>query len=385
MLERSYYNKLINNALDQFSIVAILGPRQCGKTTIARSYFNSQTLIPPQENYFDLEDPQDILRLENPQFAFSQLKGMIVIDEIQKKPDLFPLLRVLVDEQNNDRQFLILGSASRDLIQQSSETLAGRIDYIELTPFSMSEVSNCDQLWLRGGFPLAYLANDEMKSHQWLRAYVRTYLEQDLPMLGIDVATERLRRFWLMLTHYHGGIFNASEIGRSLGVSHNTIRHYVDILSSTFMVRQLQPWHENIRSRQVKSPKVFFRDTGILHYFLDIKSKTDLLSHPKLGASWEGFALEQTIHLIKAQPEECYFWATHGGAECDLVIVKGIKKWGYEFKFSDQPKPNKSMYSAIDNLGLEHLYVIKPRAGKFCINNQITVLGLEDIQKSEAH
>lgn len=378
MINRKDYEYKIKDSLEQFPVVAVLGPRQCGKTTLVREYINHLYEKLPDENYFDLENPYDLSRLESPELSLSSLKGLIVIDEIQKKPELFPVLRYLVDLKK-DKRFLILGSASRDLLKQSSESLAGRIDYIELTPFYLGEVGEQEDLWLKGGFPDSYLAGSYSKSYKWLRAYTKTYLEQDLPNLGINISSENIRRFWLMLTHYHGNIMNTSELGRSLGVSHNTVKYYLDILSSTFMIRQLQPWYENISKRQVKSPKVVFRDSGILHYLLDIQSKSDLMMHPKLGASWEGFALEQVIRVLGIPQEQCYFWATHSGAECDLVVVKGMKKYGYEFKYTDSPKTTRSMHSAIETLGLESLHVITPKKGKFPLTDKIIVSGIMDI------
>ena len=303
-MERLKYKNLITKAFITHPIVAILGPRQCGKTTLARQF--ASTLSTPTSS-FDLEDPTDLAKLANPKLALSDLSNLIIIDEIQRKPDLFPILRVLVDRENNAAQFLILGSASRDLIHQSSETLAGRIAHIELTPFSYTEVKELSRLWLRGGFPRSYLASEDTHSWYWRKNYIQTFLERDIPSFGINVAPPTLRRFWLMLTHYHGCNFNATEIANSMKISQPTSQHYIDILNGVFMVRQLTPWFANIRKRQVKAPKIYFRDSGILHYWLGIKNWEQLQNHPKLGLSWEGLAMEEVIRYHQAAPEECFF------------------------------------------------------------------------------
>jgi predicted AAA+ superfamily ATPase len=309
-------------------VCALLGPRQCGKTTLAR-HFASQKQV-PRINIFDLEDPLDLERLKDPILAFSELKGVVIIDEIQYKPDLFPILRVLVDK--GDLKFLVLGSASRDLIKQSSETLAGRVGYIEMTPFQLSEVKGVEKLWLQGGFPLSYLADTASSSFLWRQNYIKTFLERDIPNLGFSIPPLQLRRFWLMLCHYHGGIFNASELGESLSVSYHTVKHYLDILHGTFMIRVLQPWYENLKKRQVKTPKIYFRDSGIYHTLLGLADREALTLSPKIGASWEGFALEQIINLYDAEAEECYFWSSHNTAEIDLLIFKYGKRLGFEFQ-----------------------------------------------------
>ncbi len=368
---RELYIEQIKKAYQVTPIVAILGPRQCGKTTLARQF---QPV--PKENYFDLEDLTDISRLQDPKLALGHLRGLIVIDEIQKVPNLFSTLRVLVD-QNKDQQYLILGSASRELIKQSSDSLAGRVSYIELTHFIFSEVNNMERLWLRGGFPLSYLAKDNEMSFLWRTSYVRTFLEQDIPNLGIKVPATQLQRFWMMMSHYHGRILNASEIGRSLNVSHNTIRQYIDILSGSFMLRQLQPWFENLKKRQVKSPKIYFRDSGIFHNLLGIETQTDLQTIPKIGISWEGFALEQIISMMRARPQECYFWATHNQAELDLLIISKGKRLGFEFKYTSIPKITKSMLIAKADLNLDVLTVIFPGKERFKLTQNIEAVGLE--------
>ena len=365
---------------EQFSIhpiCAILGPRQVGKTTLAHAYvekyFDSEDI-----QFFDLENPIDLLRLENPMLALTQTKGkLIIIDEIQRIPDLFPVLRVLVDKKRNTKKFLILGSASRDLIKQSSETL--RIGYIELPPFSLAETKDSVRLWVRGGFPLSYLATSDNKSYLWRQSYIRTFLERDIPALGFSIPPEQIRRFWLMLSHYHGQVFNASEIGKSLGISHHTARKYLDILTGTFMVRILVPWFENIDKRQVKSPKIYFRDSGILNTLVGITDEKELYNWPRLGTFWEGFALEEIIRTLQAQPEECYFWATQAEAELDLLIIKNGKRIGFEFKYADRPGTTKSMHSALKDLSLHGLIIVHPGSEIFPITDTIIVCGLEAI------
>lgn len=372
---------LFINQLDiQFKvtpIVAILGPRQCGKTTLSKTYIQTQPAFSP-ENYFDLENDRDIERLKDPLLILPHLKGLIVIDEIQKQPELFPKLRVLVDNKSLDQQFLILGSASRDLIQQSSETLAGRISYLELTPFNFSEVHDLPLLWERGGYPLSFLADTTEISVAWRKAFIKTYLERDIPALGLDIHPENLKRFWMMMAHYHGCIFNASEIGRSLGLTHKTIQHYADILCGTFMIRKLSPWFENISKRQVKSNKIFVRDSGIFHTLIGAHSHAELLVHPKLGASWEGFALEEVIRHVQAEQDECYFWSTQQNAELDLLIVKDGKKRGFEFKHSSAPSLTKSMQIAWNDLSLDSLTVIYPGEVNYRLTKEIEVVGLKN-------
>jgi hypothetical protein len=365
-------------------ICALLGPRQVGKTTLAKLYIEKHYPEPAQTEFFDLENPQDLARLANPMLMLQNInKPLIVIDEIQRLPELFPILRVLIDQTKRQQKFLILGSASRELIRQSSETLAGRISYIELPPFTLNDVSDTPKLWLRGGFPLAYLADTEAQSYLWRQSYITTFLEQDIPNLGFNIPAQQLRRFWLMLAHYHGQIFNASELGRSLSLSDPTIRRYLDILAGTFMVRILNPWLENISKRQVKSPKIYFRDSGILHTLVNIENFNQLQSYHRLGAFWEGFALEQIIQTLNTRPEECYFWATHADAELDLLIFKNGKRLGFEFKYGDRPSTTKSMHIAIADLKLDHLALIYPGDKIFPLTEQITAYGLETIATGE--
>lgn len=374
-MDRPIYIEKIEKAFRTHSIVALLGPRQCGKTTLSRIYVEKEHLG-GKVHIFDLEDPADLMILENPMNAFDRLEGLIIIDEIQRLPNLFPILRVFVDRPDKKRKFLILGSASRDLIKQSSETLAGRIAYIELTPFSLFEVDDQQKLWVQGGFPNSYLAQSAEDSMYWRKQYISTFLERDIPNLGLRIAPLALRRFWIMLAHYHGQIFNASEIGKSLAIADTTVRHYLDILTGTFMVRQLLPWLENIKKRQMKSPKIYFRDSGIYHTLTDINDQKALFHHPKLGASWEGFALEQVIRDYQADPEECFYWGIHGEAELDLLIMKNGKRFGFECKYNDAPHKTKSMQRALEILNLDTLFVIYPGKKKYILEDKIIVQGL---------
>ncbi len=376
-MQRKHFIDLIRRYFRTHPVVAMLGPRQCGKTTLARMYCQEQAEF-PRSNYFDLEAPIDAERLVNPMLALTSLSGLIVVDEIQRIPDLFTTLRVLVDQDEKNKQYLILGSASRDLIRQSSETLAGRIAYLEITPFSFGEVGDLDRLWVRGGFPRSYLAETDSDSFDWREFYIRTFLEQDIPNLGLQIPPVALRRFWSMLAHYHGNTFNASELGRSFGASDVTMRGYLDLLTGTFMMRQLQPWHQNGKKRQVKAPKVYFRDSGILHSLLGIKERGELVIHPKLGASWEGYALEEVIRHAGARSEECYFWSTYGEAEVDLLIHQNGKLKAFEFKYSDAPKLTKSMQVAVEELGLDQLQVIYPGEVDYQLSEKIFVVGIRN-------
>ncbi len=379
---RNHYIKAIERQLKIHTLCGILGPRPVGKTTLARAYIQQEGI---EAVFFDLENPLDLARLENPMLALENITNkLIVIDEIQRRPDLFPVLRVLADQKEKNRKFLILESASRDLIRQSSETLAGRIGYLELPPFTLNEVDNSSQLWLRGGFPGSYLADSNADSYQWRRDYITTFLERDIPNLGFSIPPNQLRRFWLMLAHYHGQIFNASELGASLGVSHHTVQRYLDILAGTFMVRILVPWFENLKKRQVKSPKIYFRDSGILHALVGIESKEQLESTPKLGSYWEGFALEQIIIASNANSEECFFWATQSQAELDLLIMKNSKRIGFEFKYTDSPQSTKAMHTAIEDLHLDHLVLVYPGSIQFPLDKKITAFGLNDLTKKES-
>jgi len=369
-MDRPYYIDRIIRAFDATPICAILGPRQCGKTTLARQFSDNLE----QVHIFDLENATDLARLDNPLLALEDLEGTIIIDEVQRRPDLFPALRVLVDN-NPAQRYLILGSASRDLLQQSSETLAGRITYVELTPFASFEVEDLDRLWIRGGFPRSYLAKNEKISVDWRKSCIQTYLERDIPALGFQIASAMIQRFWLMLTHVHGNILNASELGRSLSINHKTVVHYLDILEGTFMMRRLYPWYENIRKRQVKSPKVYFRDSGLYHTLLGAHHMLDLQQHIKLGASWEGFVIEEVIRRFGGDAQ-FYFWATQEGAELDLLVFYNGRRVGFEFKHTESPRTTKSMHIALQDLQLDHLYIIIPRAASFRLTENISVCDL---------
>lgn len=332
---REYHYNAVRNALQRSPVVAILGPRQVGKTTLAREI---AAQFDAGYTHFDLEDPDDLARLSEPKLALAHLRGLVIIDEIQLRPDLFPLLRVLADRPSTPVRFLILGSASPELLRQSSESLAGRIVYHELDGFSLSEVEDSERLWLRD--------------------FIRTFLERDIPQLGIRVPASTLYRFWSMIAHYHGQVWNGNELARAFGMSHTTVRHYVDILTGALVVRQLQPWHENLGKRQVKAPKIYLADSGLLHTLLKIQSYEDLERHPKVGASWEGFVLHEIRCMLGAEPEECFFWATHSGAELDMLVVRGQQRFGFEIKRTTSPRLTPSMVSSMNSLKLDRLMVI---------------------------
>ncbi|OJW70255.1 MAG: hypothetical protein BGO68_02575 [Candidatus Amoebophilus sp. 36-38] len=379
MLKRELFLHLLKEQMTIHPVVALLGPRQCGKTTLAEIFSTSYNGM---THRFDLENPQDLLALSNPMVVLERLTGLVIIDEIQRLPEIFPILRVLSDKKQ--ASYLILGSASRDLIKQSSETLAGRIGYIELTPFLMVEGCMMNQLLVRGGFPRSYLASDDRESYLWRESYIQTFLERDIPNLGFNISPLLLRRFWMMLTQVHGSILNMSNLAVSLGVSAHNIRHYVEILTGTFMVRLMPPWFENIHKRQVKTPKIFFRDSGLLLTLLGIHSEKELLMHPNLGAIWEGFALEQVIQSLRIRPEESFFWRTQDGAEIDLLVFTEGKRLGFEFKFSDSPKTTKSMHSALSDLKLDHLFVIYPGQREIPLKDNISLIGLEGWNRKQA-
>jgi uncharacterized protein len=353
MIPREQDRRTLEELLKNFPVTAILGPRQSGKTTLARTFH--------ADHFFDLENPRDAAMLAEAQLALEPLSGLIVIDEIQRTPDLFPLIRHLVDTRSEQR-YLILGSASRDLIQQSSESLAGRIAYHELGGLGLGDTGTpaWRRLWLRGGLPPAFTADTDKAGFLWLDNYVATFLERDIPQLGINIPAATLLRFWMMLCHYHGQILNQAEFARSFGVTDTTVRRYLDILQGTFMVRLLQPWFVNTGKRVVRRPKVYLRDSGIFHTLMSVRTERDLASHNKLGASWEGFALETAARAIGKRNEELCFWATHSGAEVDLFWQEHGKNWAVEVKYKDAPRMTKSMQSAIESLNLEHLWVVYP-------------------------
>ncbi len=355
-------------------VTALLGPRQCGKTTLARFIATQQP-----STIFDLENPVDIQRLSAPMQALKNLSGLVIIDEVQRKPELFELLRVLVDRTDQKARFLLLGSASPHLVKGVSESLAGRIGFVDLAGFQLWEVGaqHLDRLWIRGGLPRAFLAESESDSIQWREGFVRTFLERDIPQLGISIAAETLRRFWMMVAHYHGQVWNAAEFARSLGASQNTARRYLEILAGAYMVRVLPPWFENLKKRQVKAPKIYIRDSGLFHSLMQVSNLTGLQGHPKIGASWEGFALEHIINAYRTR--DAYFWATHAGAELDLMVTIAGKRYGFEFKYADAPKRRRSMHIAIKDLGLTHLWVIYPGDQKYALDSRITAIPLEDM------
>lgn len=365
----------INYGLSHYPVTLLLGPRQCGKTTVSK-----QLCLEQRGSYFDLEDPATPLIEDSARLLLQDLVGLVVIDEIQLQPSLFSLLRVLADRRPVQTKFLILGSASPYLVRGASESLAGRVHYVTMSGFNLSEASGSVQkLWMRGGFPDSYLSEYESDSFQWRLNYVRTFLERDVPQLGLSIPAPALRRFWTMLAHSHGQIWNASDLSRSLGVRDATVRRYLDILSGSFMVRQLQPWFVNVGKRLVKSPKIYMRDSGILHVLLGIVDFSVLQSHPKLGFSWEGFAIEQILSWTGAW-EQAFFYQTHGGAELDLLLELGGKKYGFEFKYQDRPRSSKSMHQVMIDLELTHLWVVYPGEYIYSLTNDITVMPLSKLQ-----
>ena len=357
MIERPSHLARLWTLLEQFPVVGLIGARQVGKTTLALTLAGR---FDGEVTRFDLENPRHLARLDDPMFALEGLRGLVVLDEIQLRPDLFPVLRVLADRPGPPARFLVLGSASPQLLRQSSETLAGRIAYHELEGLSLAEVGteSLDTLWLRGGFPLSYLAATDAASNRWRRALIRTYLERDLSELGIRLASATMRRFWTMLAHSHGEIWNASELARAFGVSHKTVGGYLDVLCSTCMAKRLAPWYQNLPKRQVKAPKVYLADSGIFHSLLGLEAREDLLSHPKVGASWEGFVIGEVVAHLEAHTEECFFWKLHSGAELDLLICRGRQRRGFELKLTSSPRVTASMRSALESLDLEELVVI---------------------------
>ncbi len=376
-MERRKYLEKIGEYLSVHPVCAILGPRQVGKTTLARQF--AKEYHTPVE-FFDLENPQHLASLNTPLLTLSNYAGiLVVIDEIQLRPELFPVLRVLVDDPEKEYRFLILGSASRDLIRQSSQTLAGRIGYIELPPFTLNDVDDATKLLMRGGFPRSFLAQTDDKSFLWREEYISTFLERDLSSFGFDVSPRTMRRLWMMLCFYHGQVYKISEIAHSLQIADKTVNKYIDILAGTFMIRILSPWFENIKKRQTKMPKIYFRDSGIFNTLAGVNSLTELAKTPKIGPLWEGFALEQVINCLQVRAEDCYFWSTHNDAELDLLIFKGGKRYGFEFKYTDSPKTTKSMHIALADLNLDHLYLIFPGKRTFDMTEKITACGLENL------
>jgi len=374
MIQRPAYLKKLSNGLRRSPVTALLGPRQCGKTTLARMFGDDL-----EATYFDLESQPDLLRLQNPELMLGGLSGLVVLDEIQVMPELFRDLRVLVDRPGNRAHFLILGSASPGIVRNVSETLAGRVEFIELSGFDLNEIGgdSWERLWLRGGFPRSFLAESDEDSQVWREGFIKTFLERDIPQLGISIPARAMRRFWTMLAHYHGQTFNGSELARSMGLSDKTVRSYLDILTGTFMVRQLQPWFENMKKRQVKAPKIYFRDSGLLHSLLGLNDTSSLAGHPKVGASWEGFALEQFLKAV--QPADAFFWAAHSGAEMDLFFLYRGQRHGVEVKYNEAPKITRSMRIAFEDLHLDKMWIVYPGKDSYPVDKKITVWPLSNI------
>jgi hypothetical protein len=378
MIERSSHLRAVERLLSRFPVVGLLGARQVGKTTLAsaigRAFDGTVTR-------FDLEDPAAVARLADPMLALGGLKGLVILDEIQYRPDLFASLRVLADRRPAKARFLVLGSASPQLLRQSAESLAGRIAYHFLPGLSLKEVQtkNAGKLWLRGGFPRAFLARSEPSSVEWRQQFLRTFLERDLPQLGVGAGMQSMYRFWGMLAHGHGQVWNASEIGRSMGLADTTVRSYLDKMADAFVMRQLQPWHENLGKRQVKAPKIYVRDSGLLHTLLDVHTTRQLELHPKVGASWEGFVIDQVIQALDAAPHECYFWRTHAGAELDLLVMRGMQRVGFEVKRTTAPALTPSMVNALADLKLKKLHVVHAGDATFPLSKQIQAVAVADL------
>ncbi len=378
MIPRDPIVAALEEALDRSRVVVLVGPRQCGKTTLARQLLSEDSV-----NYFDLEDPASLVRLDEPMTALGPLEGLVVIDEVQRRPDLFPVLRVLVDRKDDPARLLILGSASGDLLRQTSESLAGRMERVTIGGFTLLELgADAEQkLWFRGGFPLSYLAQTDSDSAAWRKNFMQTLLERDLPQWGVRMPAVALQRFWAMIAHYHGQIWNAAEPARALGVSESTTRRHLDLLTDAFMIRQLQPYHVNIRKRQVKAPKIYVRDTGLLHQLLRIDSAKALMEHPKVGASWEGFVIEQV--LMTADHDEVFFWRTHQGAEMDLVLSRGADLLGVECKRTDAPRMTPSIRVAMEDLKLTGVAVIYPGSKRYSIADRVEAVPLRTLSKGE--
>jgi len=370
MIERQTALKRIQQSFRVHPAVAIEGPRQCGKTTLAHAFVRKEK----QCSFFDLEKAVDRRKLDTPEQALGGLRGLVVIDEIQRQPELFEVLRVLLDRPKTPARFLLLGSASPTLIRGVSESLAGRVGLMNLGGFDLREIGteNLQQLWLRGGFPRSYLTDDEEASTEWRESFLQTFLERDMPQFGINIPAETLRRFWTMIAHYHGQVWNAAEFARALGANEATARRYLDILAGAFMVRVLPPWFENMKKRQVKAPKIYVRDSGLMHTLQTIHSANDLAGHPKRGASWEGFVIEQMLACLDMR--SAYFWGTHAGAELDLLVTVRGKRYGFECKYADAPGSTRSMHVALQDLNLAHLWVIYPGIERYVLDERITVV-----------
>ena len=374
-IARDDYIQLALRLLEQFPVVLLLGPRQCGKTTLARQIADSRDAA-----FFDLEDPDCALRPETAAFTLKPLHGLVVIDEFQRSPKLFELLRVLADRRPLPARFLILGSASLDLVKGVSESLAGRVAYMPMGGFRLDEVGAdlWQRLWTRGRFPNSYLAATDAASFAWRQNFVQSFLERDLPQLGLSIPAAGLRRFWIMLAHWHGQRWNASDLARSMDTSPKTAKRYLDVLTGAYMVRQLQPWFANSAKRLVKAPKVYLRDTGLLHTLLGLRSFDDLMAHPRLGFSWEGFAIEEILSRFHAE-RDAFYYRTHGGTELDLLIVRGGKKIGFEFKFTSTPKLSRAMRESIAELNLNRLFIVCPAAERYSIHDNVEITPIHRI------
>ena len=374
MVDRAGYRVAVQQALKRTPVASLLGPRQVGKTTLARALVRGKKAA-----FFDLESPADLARLSAPMQALEPLRGLVVIDEIQRLPALFEVLRVLADRPRTPARFLILGSADPRLVRGVSESLAGRVSHVDVGGFDLAEVGveRVSRLWLRGGLPRSFLAKSDGASFAWRRDYIRDFLQRDLRELGVAVPAATVGRFWNMLAHFHGSIWNAAEFARALGASENTARHYLDILTGAWAVRTLQPWFENLGKRQIRSPKVYVRDVGLLHALLDLQTHAQLMGHPKVGASWEGFAVEQVLSLLRVR--DAYFWGTHQGAELDLLVTRGGKRYGFEMKLSDAPTVTKSMRIALADLGLAKLFIVYPGKESYPLDAQIEVVSIREL------
>ena len=379
MITRRRLTAQLECSVAESRITAILGPRQCGKTTLARVFYAQEQAAGRAVAWIDCENPRDVARLANPLLTLEALTGTVIIDEFQRLPQLAEILRVLSDRLPLPAKFIVLGSASPDIIRSSSESLAGRIRFLDMSGLTLDEVGIPDAptLWLRGGFPESYLATNDTASLQWRENFIRTFLERDVPQLGYRMPAERLRRFWSMCAHYHGQTWNSSAIASSMGMSSMMMGDYLDLLTGAFVMRRLPAWHGNLGKRLVKSPKAYVRDSGLVHALLGIPDLAALQGHPKLGASWEGFALEQILAITGDR--HAYFWGTHGGAEIDLVLAAKGKRWGVEFKYADAPRLTPSMRSALTDLELEHLWVVHPGTDTYPLAERVDALGLGDL------
>lgn len=371
MIPRKHDLARVRLLLDESPVVALLGARQVGKTTLARQLAAEHH---DHVAWYDLEDPADLVRLEDPGLELRPQRGLVVLDEIHRLPGIFQLLRVLADRPGPPAHFLVLGSASTELLRQTSESLAGRVALHELDALGLTEVDDLERLWLRGGFPRSFLASSDPASRRWRDGFIRTLLARDLPGFGSTIPSATLRRFWTMLAHWHGQVWNGAEFGRAFGVSHTTVRRYLDLLTSVIVVRQLQPWFENISKRQVRSPKVYIADSGILHALLGLTGRADVTSHPKVGASWEGFVVQQIVQLLRAPSEQCFHWSTHTGAELDLLVLDGSRRHGFEVKRSEAPRLTRSMRSAVETLGLDNLDVVHAGTKRYQLAPRVRAL-----------